>query len=311
MKRAVVLLGLLCVAGAASAEDAALRAVEACRTRLDARVDIGIDRLQQRCPELMPALQKAPWRDLLPSTLGQRREEISAESLRALEELVRHAQGGDATRSAPSRESLAPVLAELGEKGKQGATRWEQFKRWLKQKFSKRDKNDKAGWLEKWSRQLHTSEGVARVITYVGYALVVGLVLLVVWSELRAAGLLGGVKRVSERKKSAAEWRRRLMLTDVLAAPLVDRPGMMLRLLGEALSRAQRLPPADGLTVTAILNRAKLDQDRQRDELARVAKTSETVRYSPQVPDDAALEGAVSCARELLGQFARLPETGR
>ncbi len=57
---------------------------------------------------------------MLPSTLGQRREEISAESLRALEELVRQAQGGGATRSAPSRESLAPVLAELGEKGQAG-----------------------------------------------------------------------------------------------------------------------------------------------------------------------------------------------
>jgi hypothetical protein len=308
MKRTLLLLGLLCTAGVAAADDPALRAVEACRARLEARVDIGFDRLRQRCPDLMPALEKAPWRDLLPSTLGQRREQISAESLRALEELVRHSQGGGATRSAPSRESLAQVLAELGENGKQGATRWEQFKHWLKQKFSRRDAEDKAGWLEKWTRQLRTSEGVARVITYVGYALVVGLALLVIWAELRAAGLLGGTTRVSERKKSAAEWRRRLMLDDVLAAPLADRPGMMLRLLGEALSRARRLPPADGLTAAAITQRAKLDLDAQRLELARVAKISEAARYAPRAPDDAALEGAVTGGRELLGQFARLPE---
>ncbi len=98
---------------------------------------------------------------------------------------------------------------------------------------------------------MHTSEGVARAITYVGYALVVGLVLLVIWAELRAAGLLGGATRVSERKKSAAEWRRRLMLTDVLAAPLADRPGMMLRLLGEgavtgAALAARRWPDRGG-----------------------------------------------------------------
>jgi hypothetical protein len=311
MKRALLLCGLLCAAGAASADDAALRIVEACRARLDPRVDIGIDRVRQRCPELMPALQKAPWRELLPTTLGQRREDISAASLRALEELVRNAQGDGAARSAPSRETLAPVLAELGEKGQQGATRWERFKRWLKQKFSKRDDNDKAGWLEKWSRQLRTSEGVARAITYVGYGLVLALVLLVIWSELRAAGLLGGKVVRAGRKTPAAEWRRRLMLTDVLAAPLADRPGMMLRLLGEALSRAQRLPPADGLTVAAIVRRAQLDADEQRTALERVAKTSESVRYSPQAPDEQALEGAVSTARELLGQFARLPGGGR
>ncbi len=60
--------------------------------------------------------------------------------------------------------------------------------------------------------------------------------------------------------------------------------------------------------MAAILQRAKLDQDLQRNELARVAKTSEAVRYSPQAPDEAALEGAVGSARELLGQIARLPE---
>ncbi len=61
MNRAFGLLGLAvhgwCRRGP---DDAALRAVEACRTRLDTRVDIGIDRLRQRCPELLPALQKAP-----------------------------------------------------------------------------------------------------------------------------------------------------------------------------------------------------------------------------------------------------------
>ena len=66
--------------------------MDACRARLDARVDVGIERIQQRCPELLPALENAPWRDLLPHALRERREEISAESLRALAELVRHAR---------------------------------------------------------------------------------------------------------------------------------------------------------------------------------------------------------------------------
>ena len=112
---------------------------------------------------------------------------------------------------------LAPVLAELGEQGQQGATRWERFKRWLKQKFEKRQgqRRSRVG-SKSWSRQFRTSEGVAQAITYLGYALVVALVLFVIWSELRAAGLLGGVRRAAaprrarRRMASAAHARGRI-----------------------------------------------------------------------------------------------------
>ena len=151
----------LCLTVQAVADDAALRTVEACRARLDPRSDIGMERIKRRCPELLPALEKAPWRDLLPSTLGQRREEISAESLRRLVELVTRASDTEAKHVAPDREILAPVLAELGESGQQGATRWERFKRWLKQKLKiARTKTMPAG--SKAEPSFRTSEGVAQ-----------------------------------------------------------------------------------------------------------------------------------------------------
>jgi hypothetical protein len=305
MKRLLLAGMLLCVLlpGVSAAEDAALRAVDNCRARLDARVDIGIERVRRRCPELLPALEKAPWRELLPRTLGERREEISAQSLRALSELVRHATDPQIQRPLPERGALDPVLAELGAQGQQGATRWERFKRWLKQKLEKRPGDEEAGWLERWSRQFHTSEGVARAITYAGYAMVIGLVLFVIWQELRAAGLLGGLRRAGGRKDPAAEWRRRLMLEDVFAAPLTERPGMLLRLLGEALTRAHRLPAADGMTASALVRRARLDDDAERAALTRVARTAEEVRYAGQKPADEDIEGAVTAARELLGRL--------
>jgi hypothetical protein len=310
VNRGFLVLGL-CLAVQAVADDAGLRAIETCRARLDPRSDIGIERIERRCPELLPALEKAPWRDLLPSTLGQRREEISAESLRRLAELVTRASDSEATRVAPDRKILGPVLAELGERGQQGATRWERFKRWLKQKFEDREDDDDAGWLERLSRQFRTSEGVARAITYVGYALVIALVLYVIWSELRALGLLGGVRRASRRASPAAEWRRRLLLADVFEAPLAERPGMLLRLLGEALSRAQRLPAPEGLTAAELARRARLESEADRAELARVAATAEQVRYAAQPPPEAAIENSVDRARELLGKFARLPAERR
>ncbi len=114
------------------------------------------------------------------------------------------------------------------------------------------------------------------------------------------------MRRAARRKEPAAEWRRRLMLADALAAPLSERPGMLLRLLGEALARAQRLPAAEGLTAGAIVRQANLDADADRAALAQVARAAEQLRYAAQAPPDDAIEGSVSGARELLGRLGRL-----
>jgi hypothetical protein len=206
--------------------------------------------------------------------------------------------------AAPDVAQLAPVLAELGARGQEGATRWERFKRWIKE-LRKGRKNDDEGVLARWTRELSTSEGVARIVGYVGYALLAALALFVIWGELRAAGLFSARRRANARVTPEALWRRRLMLADVGAAPLAERPGMLLRLLGEALTRAQRLPAADGLTATAIAQRAQLDAEEEREELGRVATTADVVRYSDAPPPDEALEGTVAAARALLEKFAR------
>ena len=96
------------------------------------------------------------------------------------------------------------------------------------------------------------------------------------------------------------------MLADVAAAPLAERPGMLLRLLGEALTRADRLPAPDGLTAAAIARRASLDSEAERDDLASVAAIADTVRYGDSTPPDDRLEGSVAVAKALLEKFARV-----
>ena len=195
--------------------------------------------------------QSAPWRDLLPQHAARApRGNFGREPARARRAGAAAPSDADACATRRSRETLAPVLAELGEQGPAGRDALGALQA-LAQAESSRDRkdDDEPAGSRSWSRQFQTSEGVARAITYVGYALVVALVLFVIWSELRAAGSAGRrAPRRPPRRVPAAEWRRRLMLTDVLAAPLADRPGMLLRLLGEALTRAQRLPAAEGLT---------------------------------------------------------------
>jgi hypothetical protein len=300
---------LLCAGLARGAEDPALEILDACRAKLDERVDVGLARIAKRCPELLPALQKAPWRSLLPLDMqqagaGDRRDDISAESLRELAELVRESNAANASRPAPDVARLAPVLAALGEQGQQGATRWERFKRWVRDKLQRDRKEGEDSWLEELGQEFETSEGVARIITYLGYALVGLLVLFVIWSELRAAGLFGG-RRAAGARAAAGEWRRRLQLADVMQAPLADRPGLLLKLLGEALTRAQRLPAAEGLTASALVRQARLE-DLERAELEQVARTAEAVRYAPAAPADEKLEGAVSTARSLLEKLTRV-----
>jgi hypothetical protein len=80
---------------------------------------------------------------------------------------------------------------------------------------------------------------------------------------------------------------------------------MLLRLLGEALTRAQRLPAADGLTASAIARRAQLDADADRAELARVATTSDEIRYGGHVPGTSDLEATVAAAQTLLARLAK------
>ena len=303
-------LWLSLAAGAGAADDAALRAVDACRARLDPRTDIGIERIQKRCPELLPALDAAPWRELLPHTLRERREELSAESLRALADLVRGANVGAVQGAAPDPTQVAPVLAALGAHGQEGATRWERFKRWIKQLRNPKDDDAEGGILARWSRELSTSEGVARVISYIGYALLGLLVLFVIASELRAAGVFDARRRAAARNSPEAQWRRRLLLADVGAAPLAERPGMLLRLLGEALARAQRLPAADGLTADAIARRARLDTDADRAELAQVARTADEIRYADRVPPASMLEATVAAARTLLARITASKDRG-
>jgi hypothetical protein len=81
---------------------------------------------------------------------------------------------------------------------------------------------------------------------------------------------------------------------------------MLLRLLGEALTRADRLPAADGLTAAAIARQAALDAEQEREALTQVAATADAVRYGSRTPSNEVLEGTVAEARTLLEKFARL-----
>ena len=87
---------------------------------------------------------------------------------------------------------------------------------------------------------------------------------------------------------------------------------MLLRLLGEALTRAHRLPASEGLTASA--HRAPRASSRRppiETTLAQVAAvTADAVRYAPRAPPNETLEAAVAHARTLLGQVRMRRRSG-
>src|SRR5688572_29168198 len=88
-----------------------------------------------------------------------------------------------------------PILAGLELKAEQAPSRWERFKRWLRDRFKQGDDKDERGWLDELLLDIRTSEGFARTLTWLGYGLVIGLSVYVIWGEMRAAGFLGGRRR--------------------------------------------------------------------------------------------------------------------
>ena len=67
-------VGLPAAAANAPSRDPALEALEACRARLDERNDVGLARIEKRCPDLMRVLQSASWGNLLPRDMRERRD---------------------------------------------------------------------------------------------------------------------------------------------------------------------------------------------------------------------------------------------
>ena len=292
--------GLLLASCALAADDAALRAVETCRARLDPRADVGIERIQKRCPDLLPALASAPWRDLLP----QRHARAARGNLGRKPARARRAgtcsRGGEARRvtrrAARTSSRCSPSSVRRASRARRAGN---DFKRWLKEKLENRKDDDDRMAREDGAGSSRPARESRRPSPTWAMRWLAYWCCFVIWSELARgwAARRHGSRR-GRRSAAAAQWRRRLMLADVAAAPLAERPGMLLRLLGEALTRAQRLPAAEGLTAATIVRRAGLDSEQDRADLAHVATTAEQCATRDSKPPDDRLERSVAAAQE-------------
>jgi len=289
------------LAQAAAAQPDPLAAIDACISRLDPQLDVGYERIAARCPGLTGALEQSGWAPWLPRGWKEPRNDLSAGSLAELRATVRRELAPRAGAHTLEVQRLKGVLAAAGDASQQRSGVWTRFKQWLRSLFERPDEPSDAGGFSRLLDELGVSGAVIEIITYVLLGAMVALAGLIVYNELRAAGLLRGRARGSGAEEATVgKERRRPTLHDVEQAELPERPRLLLEVIAGKLTDLKRLPPAGAFTVREITRTAQLREEPDRSRLADLALTAERARFAAGAIEPAVVDNAVAGGRALL-----------
>jgi hypothetical protein len=302
----VIVLAWLSMAPCRADPRADLDYLTGCIKLLPPKQKAGLDQLTILCPELPQTLQDAGVADRLHDHWQTR---LSGAGLRQIRALLEHYQA-EPLSAAPNTNAVNAIAKALRA---QQAPRgwWQRLGEWLRQLLQRRN-SEGTPLLERLINALRgvTSERTQRVILYSSLALVLLLVGLVVWRELKAAGI---GRRAAQRPARAgdpipsAETAQSLGLAGLDQVPLTERPALLLRLLVEALRRRGQLAGERTLTHRELIQRAGLSDVGQRQRFAQVSLRAEQQLYGGSAAvatDQVELEQAVSAGRELYSQLA-------
>ena len=286
----------------ASAQDAALGAIDSCIRKLDPDIDIGYERIAARCPDLVRRLQASGWAAWLPPDWRQPGNDLSAGGLRGLRELL--TRPPTLRARALSVASLPGVLAALAQANPDRNGWWARTKERLRGIFERREQAQDDSWLTRLIGQNGLAQTVLELASYAALALVVMLAGVIVANELRVSGVLGGLRVRLARRRAAPTVSPRHDAPSWDAVPPRQRPRLLLELIVARLTEENRLPPARGLTARELTRAALLADERDRERLAELARLSERVRFSnAEVPSDT-LAAAIEAGRSLLERLA-------
>jgi len=300
------LLALLAIAALSGAQASELLPVlDDCVNRLDATLDVGYARIAARCPELTPALRQSPWAAWLPADWDRPDNQLSAAGLGELRTLlVRTAAGETARRPAPPTARVGGVLAAVMRSDEVRGGWWQRFKDWLRQVFTPHARAEE-GWLRRWLTDLNLSSEASEIIAWSALALIVAFAIVIILSELRAAGWLGRGRARAAPGASHSTALAALSLEALEAAAPQEQPALLLELIAARLVEQQRLPPARALTARELSRGARLPEEPARARLAELVTVSERVRFSEQQVAAASLSSAVHGGRWLLTMLER------
>ena len=297
MRRALLAL-LLLMCGPAALAGEALAEIDSCIARLDAGLDVGYQRIVERCPTLPAALKDSSFSAWLPHDWDRPGNQLSGRGLAVLEGLVvretQRASGGPELSVA----AVPSILAAIA-KAEQPRSLWQRFKAWLNRLLSVPAQPQRAGWLQRLFAGMNIPSLVWRVITWTALAVVVALAGAVVINELRLAGVFRPRQATAAAARTPPQ-ARRATLAEIGQASLTQQPRLLLELIATRLAEQARLPPSRALTVRELTSAASLADPHDRARLSDLAVACERLRYSDRELEEPALERALAAGRELL-----------
>lgn len=163
-------------------------------------------------------------------------------------------------------------------------------------------------FLERLGAYLPAWRGAAPLqgVLYGLLVLIVAGAVLVIYRELRAAGVIGA--RVGRRRPQAAPHLPENQPSIAPGAvPPRLQPVLLLRALVEALTRAQRLEQERILTCRELVAAARFDTDAQRERFAALTVLAERVLYGEPRTERLPHEEAVLAAAQSLEEQLRVP----
>jgi hypothetical protein len=272
----------------------------------------GIQALEAVCPGLLAALQQLGATErLYPGW----EDELNVYALDAIVTLHDRYQTTPSILG-PDPGSLRQVLSEFEQAQAPPPSLWERFKSWLNEWLSGEDRQAPT-WLEEMLERLTVPAVVMKIILYSLLAAIVAMAIAVIVIELRAAGLFAkrnAAGRAMLGDSPDALFGKSATMGDVEAAPLLERPAMLLRLLVSALVAKRRLAAARGLTHRELAQRAQL-QTLDRVRFERLTRLAETIRFGRAVSADDALvaeaQPVLAEARVLYDQLQHADTSGK
>jgi len=272
------------------ADARARAALEVCSEKIS-DAPIGLPAVEQRCPDLPSALERAGLRPLI---IDSSRAVFDATSLRQLRISIHPAAG-----PAPAVAALAPILRGLRAAPVPPPSWWQRLWDWLAAHLTpNQDQRSVPAWLTGILRLLPKLQWVwTGLIWATCIALPVAVVILVI-REMRAMGQRSLDDPVAADQALAAG-RAGSQLALLRQLPPGQRPAQLFALLISRLVAAGRLPPDRSLTHREVVRRVVLDDAEQRRLIESLARLSERQLYSGSTLAPAGLDELLARGEDL------------
>ncbi len=289
--------------GAGQDERSPIEVIEECSNSA-AEDSIGLTQLEEQCPGLTRALEQAGYLALLSTAMRDGLSAYDLSDLRQVEDWYERAAPGDVEVG-----TLGPILDSLNaQQAEQPPTWFERFKRWLRSKLERRsDSSD--SWLTRWLDDVDIPSAVGRAFLLAAIVLIIGLTIVVIVNELRAAGVFRKRRRTQDPESIAGNVAVAAGEdpADLDAMPVDRKAQVLLRMLVKTLVQSGRLRTERSLTHRELCARAAFDDAQQRESFRRVAALAERTVYGVGEVSAAEVDPVVAAARALDAQLRGAP----